>query len=236
MEIELFKKPKNVTIIEGFPGFGLVSTIATEFLMDHLKCEKIGRIWSKEMPAMAAVHESKIIEPIGVYYNKKYNVVLVYGLNNAKGTEWEIADSLFKIYDELKAKEIIGIEGVGTLNEKNLYDILYYANFEEGKKKWEKLSARLLKEGIIIGVTGALMLKSDKQNLSCIFIETNSKLPDSKAAAKVIEYLDKYMPFDVDYAPLLDQAKKFEEKLKKIMEKGAEATQMAEDKKLTYLG
>ena len=36
MRIELKKRPKRVTILEGFPGFGLVATIATEFLIQQL--------------------------------------------------------------------------------------------------------------------------------------------------------------------------------------------------------
>jgi len=55
MKIILTKKPKNVTIIEGFPGFGLIGTISIEFLMDHLKTEKIGNVEMEEIPAMIAI-------------------------------------------------------------------------------------------------------------------------------------------------------------------------------------
>ena len=36
MKIELSTKPKSPTIIGGFPGFGLVGMIATEYLINHL--------------------------------------------------------------------------------------------------------------------------------------------------------------------------------------------------------
>ena len=36
MKIDLIKKPLNVTVVGGFPGFGLVGTITTEYLMDHI--------------------------------------------------------------------------------------------------------------------------------------------------------------------------------------------------------
>ena len=72
MEIELKKRPKNATIIEGFPGFGLVGTITTEFLIDHLNAERIGSIWLSEMDPVVAVHGKDIIEPIGLFYSKKY--------------------------------------------------------------------------------------------------------------------------------------------------------------------
>ena len=44
MELILKKTPKNATIIEGFPGFGLVGTITTEFLLNNLETEEIEKI------------------------------------------------------------------------------------------------------------------------------------------------------------------------------------------------
>ena len=71
MKLILSKKPKNVTIIEGFPGFGLVGTIATEFLINHLKCEEIGQIIVKDTSPVVAIHTSKLIKPITIFYNKE---------------------------------------------------------------------------------------------------------------------------------------------------------------------
>jgi len=51
IKLNLTKNPKGVTIIEGFPGFGLVGTIATGFLIEHLKCEKIGTYFFETPPA-----------------------------------------------------------------------------------------------------------------------------------------------------------------------------------------
>ena len=66
MKLVLTKKPKNVTIIEGFPGFGLIGTIATEFLLEHLDTEKIGIVEMDEIPAMIAIHQNKVVEPISI--------------------------------------------------------------------------------------------------------------------------------------------------------------------------
>jgi len=69
VELELWKKPKGATIIEGFPGYGLVGPITTEFLIDHLKTEQIGQFVSNELPATVAVHEGKVIHPMAVHYS-----------------------------------------------------------------------------------------------------------------------------------------------------------------------
>jgi len=61
-------------------------------------------------------------------------------------------------------------------------------------------------------------------------------MPDSKAAAKIIETLDKYMGLAVDYKPLLKQAEKFEEKLKDLMKQSQQSQDMQDKKKLSYVG
>ena len=114
--------------------------------------------------------------------------------------------------------------------------MFYYSNNDKNAKLFEKAGIGALKEGIIIGVTGAVLLRVEKVPVSCLFAETHSNLPDSKAAAKIIEALDKYIGMDIDYKPLLEQAQKFEEKLKAIMQKSQEAQEISEKKKLSYFG
>ena len=236
MEIKLWKKPKNCTIVEGFPGFGLVGTIASEFLIEHLKTEQIGKILFNDMPAMVAIHENKIVEPLGIFYNAKYNVVILHAITAATHYEWEMADTINKLSSDLDAKEIISLEGVGSGEDSEGSRVFYYSNNEKNAKLFEKAGIEALKEGIIIGVTAAVLLRVEKIPISCLFAETHANLPDSKAAAKIVEALDKYLGMELDYKPLLEQAEKFEEKLKTILQKSQEAQEISDKKKLSYFG
>ena len=236
MEIKLWKKPKNCAIIEGFPGFGLVGTIATEFLLDHLSTEQIGKIIFDDMPAMVAIHESKVVEPLGIFYNSKYNVAILHSITAATHYEWNMADTISNLASQLNAKEIISLEGVGSGENNEGSRVFYYSNNPKNMKEFEKAGISQLKEGIIIGVTGAILLRVEKTPVSCLFAETHSNLPDSKAAASIIEALDKYIGMDLDYKPLLEQAQKFEQKLKTILQKSQEAQDISDKKKLSYLG
>ena len=87
MKYVLTKKVKNPTIIQGFPSFGLVSTIAVKFLVDHLDVEEIGYIESEHISPLTAIHESRIVSPITLFYNKKFNVVIVQSLTEMAGFE-----------------------------------------------------------------------------------------------------------------------------------------------------
>ncbi|MFH2028888.1 MAG: PAC2 family protein [Nanoarchaeota archaeon] len=235
METILNKKPKKVTIIEGFPGFGLVSTIACEFLIDHLKTEQIGKIAFEELAPMVAIHESKVVDPLGIFYSKEYNLVIVHAVTASQGKEWKLAEVILDLAKTLEAKEIISLEGVGGGKIVGEPKTFYYASDKKSESKFKEIGMEPLKEGIIMGVTGAILTKQGIP-LNCIFSEAHSNLPDSKAAAKIIEMLDKYLGLKVDYKPLLKQAEKFETKLQGLLEKSQQAQEMSDKKKLSYVG
>ncbi|MBI2103301.1 proteasome assembly chaperone family protein [Candidatus Woesearchaeota archaeon] len=236
MKLILTKKPKNVTIIEGFPGFGLIGTIATEFLLEHLETEKIGLVEMEDIPAMIAIHQNKVIEPISLHYSKKYNLVLVHAINVGKDMAWKLADVVRELAETLSAKEILSLEGVGSPNAEEGGRVFYYSTINgEIKKKLSTIAAPL-QEGIIVGVTGALLARHLKTPIIALFAEARSGLPDSKAAAHIIEALDAYAGLDVDTKPLLKQAEVFEKKLRGLIDKGKKAEQVEEEKHLSYVG
>ena len=196
----------------------------------------IGKISFEEMPAMVAIHNNKVIEPLGIFYNHKYNVIILHAITASSGFEWALADMIKKLAKIVNAKEIISLEGVGSASATGTPGTFYYANNEKSVKKLKAVGLKPLNEGIIMGVTGALLLKTDSIPLSCLFAETHSDLPDSKAAAGIIKALDKYLGLKVDPKPLVEQAEKFEEKLKNLLKQGQQAVEIQDKKQMSYVG
>lgn len=236
MKIELSTRPKGPVIIGGFPGFALVGMIATEYLINHLDMVEIGRIWSEKLPPIVAIHDSELIHPLQIFYNKKHNIIVVQGLAAMHGSEWEISDSITELANELKAKEIITLEGVGTTDAKG--DEVYAYCTAVKQRKLLSQDFTLMRKGIIVGITSALLVNSSsKRPTTCFLAETASGLPDSRAAARLIEALDKYLGLKVDYKPLEKQAETFENKLKGLMEGTKQAlSQKAERSGQGYFG
>jgi len=232
-KLVLTKKPKGVKIIEGFPGFGLVSTITTGFIIDHLKCELIGKCHFENVPPTLAIHGCKIMDPVGIFYNKQHNLVIIHAITAPQNIEWQATEIIVDLCEQLQAEELIALEGVGSVEESTR--AFFYSEDEKTKKKFKQMGIDCLGEGIIVGVTAGVMQKY-KGKLTCLFAEAHSKLPDSKAAAKIIETLDKYLQLKVDYEPLLEQAKQFEEKLKSVMEQAGQAQEEKNKRDLSYLG
>jgi len=221
----------NPVILEGFPGFGLVGTIVTEFLIENMKCELIGEFLYDDLPAMVAIHKGKLVKPMAVHYSKKHNVIILQTILNPKGKEWDIAEAILEMADKVHASKILSVEGVAShsLMAKEETKLFYY-----GDDKLKKLGLRQIDESIVVGVTSSIMLR--RNDSVCIFAETHSALPDSKAAAKVIEVLDKYLGLNVDYKPLLKQAEDFEQKLKTLMKQTSKTMDESDKKYMSYLG
>jgi predicted ATP-grasp superfamily ATP-dependent carboligase len=232
LELKLKLKPKkSPIIIEGFPGFGFVATIAVEFLMDHLKMHSIGSFWSPRLAPIAFVHGKRIVQPLEIFHNDKYNIIVVEAVAGVAGMEWEVADALIQLYKKVNAKEIISIEGIGAPTERKEPAAYYFTNNDATKKKFENIGISQIRDGIIFGPSGALMLKVDKSvNSSFIFAETRSNLPDSRAAAKIIEILDQYLNLKIDYKPLLKKAAGFEEQIKDLLQQAKQATTIKQGK------
>jgi len=234
MELILTKKPKNVTIIEGFPGFGLVGTITTEFLTNHLECEPIGQIIVKDVAPIVAIHTEKLVKPISLFYNKKYNLLIIHSISPGTKAEWKIGEAVSQIIKQTQAKQIISLEGVMNQTQPN-ENVFFYSNNASVSKKLESLKLLKMKEGIVVGVTAAL-LTNTSSNFLAFFAETHTDMPDSRAAARMIKALDVYLGLKVDYKPLIKQAELFEAKIKNIVEKGNAAAVVQKEKQISYVG
>ncbi len=234
MELILNKKPKGVTIIEGFPGFGLVGTITTEYLINHLQCEEIGQIIIKESSPVVAIHGEKLIKPITIFYNKKFNLLIIHSISPGTKVEWDISKAIQGIAKDLQAKQIISVEGV--LNQaKPSTTVFFYSNKPVISKKLEAAGIQVMKEGIVLGVTAAL-LSINKGAFVSLFAETQTDLPDSRAASRIIKALDSYLGLKIDPKPLVKQAELFETKIKNLVQKGQMAAEAVKEKQISYVG
>ncbi|MDD9954577.1 MAG: PAC2 family protein [Candidatus Woesearchaeota archaeon] len=228
MDFTLSSTPKNPTIILGFPGIGLVGPIVTEFLVEHMKTTQLGTFVYDNLPATAAIHKGKLVHPMSIHYSKGHNIIVLYTILNMHDHEWDVSNAVNKLAEEVQAKELIVIDGANTIgaDAKQLFCF--------GDEKLQALGATPLKESVITGVTGSLLLTAE--NVNCIFAGVEQNTPNAHAAARVVEFLDTYLGLRVDTKPLKKQAVEFEQKLSSVMQQGKQALDEKEKRRMDYLG
>ncbi len=232
MKCVMKKKPKGATVVLGFPGLGLVSTIASKFILDHIQADPIGHISIDEQAPLVAVHDGKLVQPISLYYNKQYNLVIVQSLTEVANLEWQVADVILKMCKDIQAKELIILESTPT-READI-NVMCFAN----KKAKPIKGIEPLKNAILMGLTSAILLRAKTFPVRCLFAEVHSNLPEHEAAAKVVESLDNHLGLKVDFKPLLKQAQEFEANVRQMVDqkREMEAQRTAPSGKQTYIG
>jgi uncharacterized protein len=62
---------RNAIVFDGFPSVGLVSTIATNYLINVLELEQIGIIDSVAFPALSIIRNGEPLSPVRIYGGRK---------------------------------------------------------------------------------------------------------------------------------------------------------------------
>jgi len=93
------------------------------------------------------------------------------------------------------------------------------ASTQVGRKLLEDNNIKLFQEGVITGMAGVLLNEGRRRDFEVISLlaEANPAYPDARAAAKVIETLDKlFLHIRLDSAPLYDEAGVIEAQIKTV--------------------
>ena len=213
------KKPLNLsgyTLIEGFPGMGLVGTIAAKYLSEKLHGTESGYIVSDAFIPVIRVHEGLPVHPSRIYVSEKNKLVLL--------VSEQIVPQLFTnrmskaIVDWIqkkKIKRVISLSGIRALPHKegklSVYGI---ASDEASKKMLKQFKVEIIKEGITSGITALMMLEFKDRKIEAFSLLGNVQIAaDYKAAAALIEKLNEMLGLSIDAKPLRKEAKETEKAL-----------------------
>lgn len=208
--------PKNSIIIEAFPSKGFVSTIAANHMISELKMEQIGRIESDEIPSVTMVHDSKPLRPMRIY--AKDNIVIVFAeLIVPLDIMPEFSKTLGRWFTKMKPKQVILLAGISGVEIEKEHEILGISTVNSMKKKLEELDVRIIKEGMITGISSDLLLHCTDRGIPTISLMTETEyIPDPLAAASVVKILNGLLNLNVDTKNLTETGKLIEKKFKEI--------------------
>ena len=114
-----------------------------------------------------------------------------------------------------------GQEPVVEYEDSGEVDVLGVGSTEKMRDLLNALGVQPLEQGVIKGITGVLLGEGRRRGLDImsIMVEADPRIPDARAAATIISYLNELLPsIDLDHAPLLEEAERIEEQVRSMVE------------------
>ncbi|MFH1751499.1 MAG: PAC2 family protein [archaeon] len=240
-EIDFIEYDKNLnltgfTLIEGFPGMGLVGTIAVKYIADKLDFKEAGYLDSDLFVPIIRIHEGKPVHPSRIYVSTQHKLVLILSEQIIPRAYAKMLAR--KVVEWIKKKKISRVISLAGINSNEMVKIYGIAANKKSETELEKYNVQKIKEGITTGVTALILLNLRESNVIAFSLLGNAKTPtDYKAAAATIEKLNEIIPPNFEIAPLMKEARQVEKELVKqlnAMKKGEVETKKIEDKLPMY--
>jgi uncharacterized protein len=206
---------KNAVVLEGSPELGLIGNIVGWLLVEELKMKEIGRIESKYFPPLAVLYRGLAIHPFRIYSNGEI-VLFLSDFIVPPEVNYDMTKVLVDWMERNQSKELITFNSI-VVREKT-EGVAAAANTMDGLKRLGDLELPILPFGNINGLSGTLLTRSLTSNIpaSCLFAEVLNQYPDPRAAASVVDVLNKMLDLKVNAEPLLKEAEEIESRLKQL--------------------
>ncbi|MDD4254335.1 MAG: proteasome assembly chaperone family protein [Methanofollis sp.] len=217
-EIKITSKPlsgENPLVLMGFPGSGLVGSIALQYLVEQMEFEQIGNITSKYFPPVAMMAKGVINVPVRIY-EKAETAAIVADIPIHPMICYEVANGIIDWLARYPVKEVITIAGIVTNEpEKRVFGV---ATREEMLERIRDETV-ILPMGSISGIAGSILTECKIRNLPGYgFLGETVNTPDPRSAAAALKVLNTLYGLDVDVEPLLEQAAEIEATMHKLAE------------------
>ncbi len=227
---EIKKKDlRGATIIDGFPSVGLVSSISANYLIKVLKMEHIGIMDSPQFPTVSLIRDATPLSPVRIYAGDKgprgdQIVAFISEFQAPQNLVRPICRALVDWAVEQRCKMIVSPEGLvldpEIRDSADISDIVFgIASTPRARELLKENGIRQFEEGVISGIAGVLLNEGRKRDFDVMTLlaEAHPDFPDAKAAALVLEAIDRILlGIDFDAKPLFEEAKRIEEHIREI--------------------
>ena len=242
---------KNPILVEGFPGLGMVGSIATKYLVNQLKAQKLAVLHSPHFPYHVVVDKkggARLLR--GEFYFLKKEIgendfIFLTGDSQSQTIEgqFEVANSILDFAEKKKVKTVITIGGYR--NEfKGTPNVVAVSTNPVLLEKALNAKAVSSEAGTpIVGTAGLLLglAKFRTMDAVCLLGETRGYLPDPTTAKTVIEILQRLLGIDVDLKGLDEEIERSKEILGKMQDiekrrvKYMQKMRRVEEERITYI-
>ncbi|TRO52997.1 proteasome assembly chaperone family protein [Candidatus Bathyarchaeota archaeon] len=242
---------KNPILIEGFPGLGMVGSIATNYLIKQLKAKKLAVLYSPHFPYHVIVNKKgsvRLLRGEFYYYKNEFgenDFIFLVGDSQPQTIEgqFEVANCILDFVETKKVKMVVTIGGYRNEVEETPKVVAVSTNpvlFEKALKA----KAQFSEAGTpIVGTAGLLLGLAKFRNIDavCLLGETRGYLPDPNTAKSVLNILNGLINTSVDLNGLDEEIEHSKEILGRMRDiekrrvKYMQKLRRVEEERITYI-
>ena len=227
IEIRLFEERnlKGYTLVEGFPGAGLVGPMAISYIIDKLNMKYIGFMEGENFPPLVSVHKNEPMPPIRIYCAEKEKIVTIFA--EFALTIDMVSEISNVVYNFIRKNGITTIYSIGGIPDQtdqgNRTPFVITSNISYIKAA-QNAGLKPVEEGVATGVSALLLLKAtmDKLQDINIMVPVQQNIIDPIYAEVAINSINKLMNLNIDVTELDKEAKMVEAKIKELINRHKE--------------
>ena len=215
---------KGYTMIEGFPGIGLVGPMAISYIIEKLGMDYIGYLESDEFPPLVSIHHRMPMPPIRVYASDKYKVVTIFAeFAVPMNMIYDVTNAVYGFINENGIKGILSIGGIPRLDKQDV--VFTLASTGDQIKIAEKAGLKPIEEGVATGISALLLEYSARDGFqdTGILVPIVQEMIDPKYAELAIKSINTLLHLKIDTAELEKEAKLIESKIREMIKKHTES-------------
>lgn len=220
---------EDPVLVEGLPGLGLASKIATDFLIEELDMELYASVHSEGIPPTPMFNEGTydVSMPIRIFVSEEHDLFALR--SEVLVSPMYAMDIMEALVDWLREENVLGVFMSGLPRDQAGDTGLYGIATGAAGERLERAGIQAPNgPGMIGGPTGAFLYRANEVGVDALglIVEADSQFPDPGAARVLIDQgVEPLTGMDVDTTELTESASKIKEQKEQLAEMMREAEQ-----------
>ncbi|MFD1571894.1 proteasome assembly chaperone family protein [Halorubrum laminariae] len=218
------------TLVEGFPGVGLVGKIATDHMIDEHEMVHYANVHCDGLPRVAVYHEddSAVTAPVRLYADPERDLVALRSdVPVHPNAATEVANCLDSWFDETETFPVF-LSGLGREKGEEPPALYGIATGDGGDALSRAAVDDPSESGLVSGPTGAMIAAALERGRDAVglIVESDPKFPDPEAARILIrDGIDPIAGTETPTDGLVDQATEIRDAKQQLAEQMRQATE-----------
>lgn len=221
------------TLIEGFPGMGLVGTISVKYLTEKLGFSQMGFLQSNLFMPVVRVHEGLPVHACRIFVHPKLKLVALVSEQVVPGNKIDlVATKVVEWIKEKKIRRVISLSGIQVSGEEKTggsEELFGFASNAASRDWLRKNNIQVIREGVTTGINALVLLALKDENIEAVCLLGMVRLSaDYTASAALLKKLNEMLDLSINLEPLHAEARETEKAILDHFARVKDATSAAQ--------